>query len=191
MRSLGKDIKADSFRATGRSLSVPAIVWLAATNRTFRPLLTLRLCQWSRGRFPVLSLIVRILHRWAQAKAGMDLPSLLRVGPGLLVVHGWGLVISKEARIGANVTLFNGVVIGRKDNVTANGRTTEYPLIGDDVWVGPHAVIIGGIEIGQGAIVGAGSVVTKNVPAHCVVVGNPARILRSDAFPDVINRALL
>ncbi|HLH97116.1 MAG TPA: serine acetyltransferase [Xanthobacteraceae bacterium] len=190
MESLGKQIKADSFRATGRSLSVAAILWLAATNRTFRPVFTLRLCQWSRGRFPALSLIARAMHRRAQAKSGMDLPSVLRVGPGLLVVHGWGLVISKQAVIGANVTLFNGAVIGRKDTVTITGRTTEYPIIGDDVWIGPHAVIIGGVEIGRGAIIGAGSVVTKDVPAHCVVVGNPARILRSDAPPDVLNRVL-
>lgn len=188
MASLMNDIRADAFRATGKMLSVGSILALAAVSRTFRPILTLRLCQWSRGQFSPLQLAARILHRWAQAKAGMDLPSRLRAGPGLLLVHGWGIVVNKDVHIGSNVTLFNGVVIGRKDTISPTGRETEYPVIGDDVWIGPHAIIIGGVRIGDGAIVGAGSIVTKDVPAHCIVVGNPARVVRSDALPDVMNR---
>jgi len=191
MGNFGKDIRADAFRAAGKKLSFAAILALAAVSRTFRPIFTLRLCQWSSGRFLALRLIARFLHRWAQTKAGMDLPSALHPGPGLLLVHGWGIVVNKDAHIGSNATLFNGVVIGRKDTITATTRKTEYPIIGDDVWIGPHAIIIGGIRIGNGVVVGAGSVVTKDVPAHCIVVGNPARILRSDAPPDVMNRALV
>jgi serine O-acetyltransferase len=187
MGSFGNDIRADAFRATGKMLSVRSILVLAVSSRTFRPILTLRFCQWSRGRS--LRLVARLLHRLAQAKVAIDLPSGLRAGPGLLLVHGWGIVVNKDAHIGSNVTLFNGVVIGRKDTISATGRETEYPFIGDDVWVGPHAIIIGGIKIGDGAVVGAGSVVTKDVPARCIVAGNPARILRSDALSDVINRA--
>jgi serine O-acetyltransferase len=97
--------------------------------------------------------------------------------------------VNRSAVIGANVTLFNGVVIGRKDTILPSGRETKYPSIGDDVWIGPHAIVIGGVRIGDGAIIGPGSVVTKDVPARCVVAGNPARILRSDGIPDVMNRA--
>ena len=123
-----------------------------------------------------------------QMQAGMDLPSTIRAGPGLLIVHGWGLVVNKDCQIGSNVTLFNGVVLGRKDTITATKREIAYPIIENDVWVGPHAVILG-VRVGEGAIVGPSSVVTKDVPPHCVVVGNPARILRRDAYPDVMNRA--
>jgi serine O-acetyltransferase len=162
---------------------------LALTNRTFRPVLTLRLCDWCSGHGRLIWFITRLLHRWTQAKAGMDLPSALKVGPGLCIVHGWGLVVSPFAQLGRNVTLFNGVLIGRKDKITVEGRESSYPVIGDDVWIGPHAIIIGGIKIGNGAIVGPASVVTKDVPDHCVVAGNPAKILRQNALPDVVNRA--
>jgi serine O-acetyltransferase len=187
MASFLNDIRADAFRATGKIMPVGSIMALAAVSRTFRPILTLRLCQWSKGRF--LRLLARLLHRFAQGKAGIDMPSGVRAGAGLILVHGWGIVVNKDAQIGSNVTLFNGVVIGRKDTISLTGRETEYPVIGNDVWIGPHAIIIGGVRIGDGAIVGAGSVVTKDVPARSVVGGNPARILRSDALPDVMNRA--
>jgi serine O-acetyltransferase len=182
-----KDIRADAFRILGRT-SGGAILGLAMSKRTFRPVLTLRFCQWSAGRFRPLHLLARLLHRWTQAMAGMDLPSTLRAGPGLLLVHGWGIVVNKDCQIGSNVTLFNGVVLGRKDTLTAAGRATAYPIVGNDVWIGPHAVVIG-VKVGDGAIVGPGSVVTKDVPPRCVVAGNPARVLRQDTIPDVMNRA--
>jgi serine O-acetyltransferase len=189
MGSFGSEIKADAFRATGKELGVSSILALAVTSRSFRPVFTLRVCQWSRDKLWPIQLFAKLLHRIAQAKAGMDLPSILGAGTGLLLVHGWGIVVSKGARIGSNVTLFNGAVVGRKDTISQTGRETKYPVIGNDVWIGPHAIIIG-VRIGDGAIVGAGSVVTKDVPPHCVVGGNPAKILRSDALPDVVNRAL-
>lgn len=107
-----------------------------------------------------------------------------------MLIHGWGIVINREATLGSNVTLFNGVVIGQKDTVSSEGRTIKYPTIGSEVWIGAHAIILG-VVIGDGAIVGPGSVVTKDVPARCVVVGNPARILHRDATSDVPNRAIL
>jgi serine O-acetyltransferase len=182
------DIQADAFRIAGKT-SLGTILSLAVLGRTFRPVLTLRLCQWTATRSRAASLIARLLHRWTQAMAGMDLPSTLRAGPGLLLVHGWGIVVNKDCKIGSNVTLFNGVVLGRKDTITAEGRSIAYPIVENDVWVGAHAIIIG-VKIGEGAIVGPGSVVTKDVPPHCVVVGNPARILRRDAHPDVMNRVV-
>jgi serine O-acetyltransferase len=183
-----KDLKADAFRISGKT-SLGRILALALTVRTFRPVLTLRFCKWCEHRCRPLWIVSRVLHRWTQVAAGMDLPATIHVGPGLLIVHGWGIVVNKECQIGSNVTLFNGVVLGRKDTVTTE-RKIAYPIIENDVWIGPHAIILG-VRIGEGAIVGPGSVVTKDVPPHCVMVGNPARILRHDAYPDVWNRAIV
>jgi serine O-acetyltransferase len=189
MRPFASYIGGDAFRVAGKRVSLASILRLALTNRTFRPVFTLRLCQWTREHVPVLLPVTRILHRWAQGQTAIDFPSSLKVGSGLTLVHGWGIVVNKDALLGSNVTLFNGVVIGRKDKITEQGRVTAYPVIGNDVWIGPHAIIIGGVRIGDGAIVGAGSVVTKDVPARCVAAGNPAIVVKSDVLPDVMNPA--
>jgi serine O-acetyltransferase len=182
-----KTLACDAYRID-RKASIGSIVLLAMTNRMFRPVLTLRLCQWSKG-FSPLSFLSRSLHYFMQGAAGLDLSSSAEIGPGLLILHGWGIVVSKGAKIGANVTLANGVVIGRKDTITSDGRETSFPVIGDDVFIGAHAIVIGGVTVGDGAIIGPGSVVTKDVPPRSVVVGNPARILRENVLPDVVNRS--
>ncbi|TYL92030.1 serine acetyltransferase [Bradyrhizobium rifense] len=191
MGSFWTKVKADAHRVRGKSPSIGSILALAFFNRTFRPVFTLRLCQWGAEHSSFLRLLARGAHRHASAKAGIDMPSVVQAGPGLVIVHGWGLVVNREAIIGTNVTLFNGVVIGRKDKITRSGRQTEYPVIGDDVWIGPHAIILGGVRIGCGAIVGAGSVVTKDVPANSAVAGNPAKVLKTDVLADVMNKAPL
>jgi serine O-acetyltransferase len=187
---LKKYIAADVYRATAKQASLAATLSVAATRRTVRPVLTLRLCQWAKYLPQPVPTVARLLHRWSQAMAGLDLPHTIDAGPGLLLTHGWGLVVNGKAKIGSNVTLFNGAVIGQKDTITAAGRSTRYPVIGNDVWIGAHAIVIG-VTIGDGAIIGPGSVVTKDVPPGCVVAGNPAAILRRDALPDVPNRALV
>lgn len=90
------------------------------------------------------------------------------IGGGLMVSHNHCVVFPKEA--GKNFRVGPGVVIGR------NG---DFPRFGDNVYVAANATVIGDIRIGSNVIIGAGSVVTKNVPDNVVVAGNPARILRT------------
>jgi serine O-acetyltransferase len=182
-------LKADASRhniSGGRT----SILMTAIKRRTFRPVLTLRLCQWGNQLPLPARWFFKFWHRVAQSAAGAVLPHTISAGPGLMLIHGWGTVVNDNAVLGANVTLFNGAVIGQKDTLSTEGRTTQYPTIGNEVWIGAHAVILG-VAIGDGAVIGPGSVVTKDVPAHCIAVGNPARILRDNAVPDVPNRAIL
>jgi serine O-acetyltransferase len=129
--------------------------------------------------------ICRLLHRWAQGQAGLDLPWTIQLGPGFRIDHGWGLVINHRATIGANVTVFHGVTIGQKDDITPAGRRVTCPVIDDEVWIGPHAVIIGQVTVGRGSRVAAGAIVTHDVEPHCVVGGNPAKVIQRNALPDV------
>lgn len=164
-------------------------------SRNFRPVFTLRLIQvlLRQGVLGVsLAQPFKLLHRLFCGIAAIDLPYETIVGPGLAITHGWGLVVSPGARIGANCTLFHGATLGRKDEIDlAGNRRSGYPVIEDEVWIGAHAIIIGSLTIGRGARVAAGAVVTKDVPAGAIVGGNPARVLRESAVPDVVNRVQL
>lgn len=187
-------ICADVYRIRGKSGWLSLLVCVVSA-RNFRPILTLRLLNalsswvfFGRAVAPPL----KLLHRLFCGMAAMDLPYQTTVGPGLAITHGWGLVVSPGARIGANCTLFHGATLGRKDDIDAAGnRSSGYPVIEDEVWIGAHAIIIGAVTIGRGARVAAGAVVTKDVPSGAIVGGNPARLLREFSVPDVGNRAPL
>jgi len=184
-----RNLAADAQRA-GFDGNPISIFYGFLVSRTFRPVVTMRLCNWSTVHWGPIRILFKAMHKYAQNRAGIDLSPTSNIGPGLLFMHGWGAVLNAQAVIGSNVTIFNGAVVGQKDILSNTGRTTKYPLIADDVWIGAHAIILG-VNIGDGAIVAPGSVVTKDVPAHCVVAGNPARVLRRDVIADVPNRASL
>ena len=101
-----------------------------------------------------------------------------RVGPGLKLYHGHALVVNDGVVIGARCTLRHSTTIGSKQ--LADGSESACPKLGNEVNVGANAVILGPIQIGDRAVIGAGSVVVKDVPAGAVVAGNPARVIRQE-----------
>ena len=106
----------------------------------------------------------------------IELPWHLTIGPNLRLYHGIALVINDRTIIGANCVLRHSTTIGV--SVTYENFEGAAPIIGNNVDIGSNVVILGPINIGNDVIIGAGSVVTKDVPAGAVVVGNPAKILR-------------
>ena|ERR1700744_1083281 len=114
----------------------------------------------------------RLVVEW---HLGIELPRKLTIGKGLSLYHGQALIVNKDTIIGSNCTLRNSTTIGHKK--LADGTFTHCPVIGNNVDIGANVCIIGGITIGDNVIIGAGSVVVKDVPPDCVVVGNPARVL--------------
>jgi len=96
-------------------------------------------------------------------------------GYGLRIYHGYGLVVHSSAKLGSNVILRHNVTIGEK-----NTDGDVAPAIGDDVDIGAGAILLGPIKVGNGAVVGAGSVVLIDVPDGGVAVGNPARLLKRE-----------
>jgi putative colanic acid biosynthesis acetyltransferase WcaB len=136
-------------------------------------LVGLRSCQFlmgDRNKPRLWSLPAVALYRLGtEFVLGIELRPKTRVGPGLTIFHGTGLVVNDHALIGARVTLRNGVVIGHK-------RPGEQaPFIRDGVDVGAAALVIGPVTVGAEARIGAGAVVVRDVPAGDTVVGNPAR----------------
>lgn len=185
-------IKADTYRQYGR-FNWACLIRGSIKSRTFRAIVTMRLCQGVATSCRIVRLTLpffRVLHRIATHRAAIDLSWQTEIGGGVAIIHGWGLVVNQRSSIGKNVTLFHGVTIGQRDRISREGkRLTEYPVIEDEVNVGPHAIIIGGVTIGRGSRIAGGAFVTESVPPYSVVLGNPAEIVKSNCMPDVKNPA--
>lgn len=139
-----------------------------------------RRCQrWRDARGPVARLSYAVhaaLYVGLTSVLGIELPPSTRVGPGLRLRHGVGLVVNPRSVIGANVMIRHGVTLG-------NRRTrTDCPTIGDDVEIGAGAVIIGAVTIGKGARIGPNCVVITDVPAGATVL-SPLGVVRDAAPP--------
>lgn len=107
---------------------------------------------------------------------GIEIHPAAKLGPGLFIDHGMGVVIGETAELGENVTLLHGVTLGG----TSLKREKRHPTLGNNVVVGAGAKIIGGFKIGDGSRIGAGSVVVREVPPNSVVVGVPGRVTYRD-----------
>lgn len=92
------------------------------------------------------------------------------IGGGWVLMHGYGVVLNGGAKIGRNCTMFHGVTIGTTDMKT-------FPVIGDNVFIGAGAKILGGIRVGNNVKIGAGAIVVRDVPDHSTIVGLKARII--------------
>jgi serine O-acetyltransferase len=183
-------IKADVWRIHSR-YSPLLLLKTFLTDRTFRPVLSLRLCQAANKLTPILRTfflpLAIVLHRQTQNGAGVDLPRTCNIGPGFRITHGWGLVVHDDAIIGNNVTVFHGVTIGSK----RKGNSLVARIIGNQVTIAACAIVIGEVYIGDGAIVGAGAVVVKDIAAYSVVANEPCKEIRTNIKPRTTNPAPL
>lgn len=123
-----------------------------------------RLAHWFKSHgVPVLGPAIARLNQFL---TGVEIGPAAVIGPGFMISHGNGLVIGGHVRIGARALLLHQVTIGSPDP----GRLEEMPVLGDDVFVGAGARLIGPIEVGDGAFIGASCLVTCNVPAGARVL---------------------
>jgi serine O-acetyltransferase len=116
-----------------------------------------------------MSAIYHVAFKLVQIVTGIEIPCEARIGPGLVIDHAGGIVVSGYAHIGRNCRLRNGVVIGLAtiDHLVA-------PTIGDDVDIGTGAKILGDIRVGDRVLIGANAVVVRDVPSDSIAVGVPA-----------------
>lgn len=123
---------------------------------------------WSAGhRLPA-----RLLSQLVRALTGVEIHPGARIGRRLFIDHGMGVVIGQTAQVGDDVVLFHGVTLGGK----TDHPTRRHPILGDRVVVGAGAILLGPVQVGDDARIGAGAVVTHNIPAATVAVGVPARV---------------
>jgi serine O-acetyltransferase len=127
---------------------------------------------WRRG----WTIPARFLSHVSRFVTGIEIHPAAKLGPGLFIDHGMGVVIGETAEVGENVTLLQGVTLGG----TSLKREKRHPTLGNNVVVGAGAKIIGAFKIGDGSRIGAGSVVVREVPTNAVVVGVPGRVTYRD-----------
>jgi serine O-acetyltransferase len=110
----------------------------------------------------------------SRAVTGVEIHPAAKIGPELFIDHGSGVVIGETAEIGRRVTLYQGVTLGG----TGFQRGKRHPTLGDNVTVGSGAKLLGPIAVGDGAKIGANTVVVEDVPPSSTVVGNPGHPVR-------------
>ena len=122
---------------------------------------------------PPVRCILNPLYRFYCVFLGIDIPYQTQIGEGFKISHPSGIVINENAIIGNNVWIRCNTVIGN------NVLSKNAPNIGDNVSIGANVCIIGNITIGHDTIIGAGSVVVKDIPPYSIVVGNPGKVVRT------------
>lgn len=132
----------------------------------FLSCLLLRWYRRSRRGSRWYAVLYKLLSVLLHSTLGCDRPD--GIGPGLRLPHPYNIVISDHSRIGSGCTVFHGVTIGSDERPPVEESA---PVLGDGVYVGAGAILVGPIHVGDGARIGAGAVVTKDVPAGATAVG--------------------
>jgi serine O-acetyltransferase len=116
----------------------------------------------------------RFLSEINRFLTGVEIHPGATIGRRFFIDHGMGVVIGETAEVGDDVLMYKGVVLGG----TSSEPVKRHPTVGDGVVLGTDAVVLGNIVVGEGAKVGSGSVVVRDVPAFATVVGVPGRVVR-------------
>ena len=125
-----------------------------------------------RSKLP-LKLIARLLSQLGRSLTGIEIHPGAKIGHGVFIDHGMGVVIGETAEVGNRCLLYQGVTLGG----TGKEHGKRHPTLANNVVVGAGAKVLGAIEVGANTRIGAGSVVVGDVDADCTVVGIPGRVI--------------
>ena len=170
MKTLKRDIQAAKDRdpASRSTLEIlfcyPGLhaIWLHRIAHWF----------WEKG----LLFLGRLISHFNRFVTGIEIHPAAKIGPGLFIDHGMGVVIGETTEIEENVTIYQGVTLGG----TSLERKKRHPTIGKNVVIGAGAKILGPFRVGDNSKIGSGSVVVQEVPPNSVVVGVPGRVIYRD-----------
>lgn len=179
-------IQKDFYRESGKWLSTFEI-WKKCINPNLHYLYILRKAQ-KHHKKSVSGLFWKFVLRHYQIKYGFQIYPETQIGDGLYLGHWGALVINPKAKIGKNCNIAQGVTIGQQNR----GKNEGYPAIGDEVWIGPNAVIVGGVNIGNNVLIAPNAYVNFDVPENSMVMGNPGKIYPTEnATAGYINNKIM
>lgn len=175
-----QNIRADVLRYSRRNKALKGRDYLRLIRTHFglQALVVYRFGRWllrpSAGRFVTWLLypVYWLLAAYINHAYGIRLKLNAEIGPGLYIGH-FGKIHVARCRIGSHCSIQQHVTLGSRLRETG-------PDIGDRVWIGAHAEITGNVRIGDGATIGAGTVLNQNIPSKCLVLGNPGRVIQRD-----------
>jgi len=161
------------YRASGDTLFATLLsqgLWVSVIYRIFRSVQV-------HVHVPILRklllLIGNIVSKLFELPTGIFIPLSCEIGEGLYIGHFGNIFFPSHGSLGKNCNVSQGVTMG----VAGLGDDRGAPTIGDRVYIGPNAIVVGKITVGEDAVICAGAVVTKSVPPRAVVLGNPARVV--------------
>lgn len=172
-RELRELLRSDLSRLTvqGEGAPAPSPSWMKLLSPRCVPVLWVRLARyfyltrWFRVLSPVFTWLNLVIF-------GIEFTAKCEVGPGLMLPHTSGTVVG-ASKIGTNVTIFQGVTLGAKFADMGFNPETR-PIVGNNVVIGAGAKVLGGISIGEGAVIAANSLVVDNVEFGAFMIGVPA-----------------
>ena len=168
------NLRADYLRSGQGRGNLFRYLVCAIRNAGFRAVMIYRIGFWFRRHHCRLlaGIMERIMHHLSHCWISTD----AEIGLGFFVAHVSGLIIGANTKIGKNCDVRQNVTFGANyDKVDANGRAK--PLVGDNVSVGAGAVVIGPVKIGSNSVIGANTVVNRDVPENVIVFGVPAKVI--------------
>lgn len=168
-------IYSDLYRITG-TIKSTTLIWLLLIRITFTYIFLIRTCFYFKNNLLFKYSIypfTRFFLKHLTYKLGISIPPETKIGSGFYIGHFGGIVVNEKSIIGKNCNISHGVTIGQANR----GENKGYPTLGDNIYIGPGAKIIGAITIGNNVAIGANCVVTKNIPDNAVVVGIPGRVI--------------
>jgi serine O-acetyltransferase len=169
-------VSSDLYRVDADMRTKTLIMSVLLGNETYQYNFWMRTCAYTRshGLFKfIVYPFAKIMLNHYEYKFGISIPYTTDIGCGFYIGHFGTIVVNGRCKIGNNFNISHGVTLG----VSNRGDKKGYPEIGNDVYLGPGAKIIGAIKIGNNVAVGANCVVTKDVPDNAVVVGVPGKII--------------
>jgi serine O-acetyltransferase len=174
-------IACDLYRHAGKA-DLRTLVKCMIHSPGFRFTYFFRKCSAQQTRSP-LWWFYKLMHRRCYYKFGFQIPAGTKIGKGLYIAHFGNVVVHVNAVLGENCNLAHGVTIGQANR----GKRKGCPTIGNKVWFGVNAVVVGKIIVGDNVMIAPNAFVNFDVPPNSIVLGNPARVItKEDATVDYI-----
>jgi serine O-acetyltransferase len=179
-------VYSDLYRITGNTKTT-SLIWHIFFGGAFKYNFWFRTCSYLKSNnFQKYSIypFARFFLEHLIYKLGISIQPGTKIGSGFYIGHFGGIVVTGGCIIGKNCNISQGVTLGMANR----GKNKGFPILGDNIYIGPGAKIVGAVKIGNSVAIGANCVVTKDVPANAVVVGIPGKVISYKGSQGYVNR---